>query len=72
MESYYTRNFFINIDIFPDENCFFRRITKFFSCQEDNHLYFRNLAFNYINNNIQFFKNTNNNIEYNNKVITLD
>ena len=51
---------------------FFRAISKYFSDTEGNHLYFRNISYNYILNNIEQFRKFNNDIEYNNKIISID
>ena len=64
-------NYFNKIEVIADGNCFFRSVSKFFGGNEENHLYFRNVAYNYIlKNKDKFIEN--NNIEYKDKVISLD
>ena len=59
------------MDVYSDGNFFFKCVSKFFEGTEENHLYFRNIAYNYILKNKEIFTE-NNNIEYNDKVISLD
>jgi hypothetical protein len=49
------KNDFIQIEIYPDGNCYYRCLSKFFNNSESYHIYFRNVIYNYIIDKILFW-----------------
>ena len=59
-------NYFINIEIIPDGDCFFNARSKFLSNNQNYDLYIRNIKYNYIIKNKDDIR-INNPYIYNNK-----
>ena len=65
-------NFFIINEINPDGNCFFRSVSKFFTGNEENYSFFRNIVYNYIGKHKNEYIINNNYIEYKGGVIDIE
>ena len=66
------KNFFYETKITKDGNCLLRAVSKYFLGEENKHLYFRNIIYNYIslNKNDEMF--TSDYIHDNNKILDIE
>ena len=71
-ETLIPENYFINIEIIPDGDCFFHAVSKFLSNNQNYDLYIRNIIYNYIIKNQDYFRINNPYIHNNKKVILFD
>ena len=66
------KTYFTEIDINEDGDCFFHAVSKFLSNEQKNHIYIRNIIYNYIDINKEIIKNNNPFIHSNQKVIRFE
>ena len=66
------KNYFTEIEIIEDGDCFFHAVSKFLSNNQNHHLYIRNIIYNYINMNKEIIQNNNPYIHNNHKIILFD
>ena len=66
------KNYFTEIEINEDGNCFFNALSKFLSNNQKYHLYIRNLIYNYININKESIQNNNPYIHNNHRIVSFD